>query len=227
LPCTNCGYRFLLSKRPWLSKKKAKRVALVTRNQSDRDVTRIETVSDAYELQTPWAGRNGTACCPKCGQTHKGISIKDAKDELAGLVAFGECTGKEFLSPNDAATPSPELIKRLESNALKSLSADLPTSTLPRWSGIVNPALYGIETHAEFLNPRQRAVLAILIKELRDEYDTLANNTTKDIAFAVTGVLSGLIDQQVDWNCRLSMWISQNEQVGRAFSGPGVAMLWD
>ena len=31
----------------------------------------------------------------------------------------------------------------------------------------------------------------------------------------------------IDWNSRLSMWISQNEQVGRGFCGPGVAMLWD
>lgn len=226
-PCSGCGYRFLLSKRPWLSKKKGKRLALVTRKGTDGDATAIETVGEDYESPTPWAGRNGTAICPKCQHTHKGISIKGAVDELVGLVAFAERTGKEFLPPADDATVSPKTIQRLEADALKAIGAELPASTLPRWSGIVNPALYGIETHADFLNPRQRAVLAMLIRELRDEYDTLAVKHGEETAFAATGILSGLLDQQVDWNCRLSMWISQNEQVGRAFSGPGVAMLWD
>jgi putative DNA methylase len=48
-----------------------------------------------------------------------------------------------------------------------------------------------------------------------------------EIARYVIATLSAFIDQLVDWNCRLSMWISQNEQVGRAFCGPGVPMLWD
>lgn len=64
-------------------------------------------------------------------------------------------------------------------------------------------------------------------KVLRDEYTELSVNNTPQTAKFVIGVLSSLIDQIVDWNCRLSMWIPQNEQVGRAFCGPGIAMLWD
>jgi len=67
----------------------------------------------------------------------------------------------------------------------------------------------------------------MLIESLIDEYNHLCKSKTSSEAKFVIGNLSSFIDQLVDWNCRLSMWISQNEQVGRAFCGPGVPMLWD
>ena len=91
-----------------------------------------------------------------------------------------------------------------------------PKVELPVWSGIVNPALYGIKTHADFLNRRQRMLLVYLIKELIEEYNRLSAND-EIMAKFVIGVLASLIDQVVDWNCRMSMWIGGNEQVGRAF----------
>ncbi|MFQ6749082.1 DUF1156 domain-containing protein, partial [Bordetella pertussis] len=103
----------------------------------------------------------------------------------------------------------------------------LPATTLPAWSGIVNPALYGMRGHADLFNPRQRLVTLMLLEELLAEHRTLQAAHGADVARFVSASLSGLIDQMVDWNCRLSMWIPQNEQVGRAFCGPGVAMLWD
>ena len=109
---------------------------------------------------------------------------------------------------------------------LKKLDISLPTSELPVWSGIVNPALYGITTHADFLNKRQRLVLLYLIDELATHYTEIAKKDS-DMAKFVIGALSSLIDQVVDWNSRLSMWIPQNEQVGRGFCGPGIAMLFD
>jgi len=69
--------------------------------------------------------------------------------------------------------------------------------------------------------------MLLLIKALRDEYEHLRATKSDDVANATIGLLSGLIDQLIDWNSRLSMWIPQNEQVGRGFCGPGIAMLWD
>ncbi len=81
-------------------------------------------------------------------------------------------------------------------------------------------------TYADFLNKRQRLVLLYLIEELIDQFDLIASADV-DMAKFIIGALSSLIDQVVDWDCRLSMWIPQNEQVGRGFCGPGVAMLFD
>lgn len=225
IECPGCGYRFFLSKRRWLSKKKGKNLAFVFNNEDESQSVSIEDLDQGGRLSTAM-GRS-KATCPKCGHSHDDLSAKEAKDELIGLVKLAKPTGKEFKLSNDKARPSKDVISKIETAVLEDLNIDLPSSELPKWSGVVNPALYGIETHSDFLNPRQRVTLLLLIKAIRDEYYRLREENGEAQAKCIAGFLTGLIDQVVDWNCRLSMWISQNEQVGRAFSGPGVAMLWD
>lgn len=225
--CSECGYRFSLVKRPWLSKKGDKRIALSVKHGKTGDELSVEEVPSDYAFEGAWTGRNGTVSCPKCKATCKTISIDRANDEVVAVVSHSEGSGKTFKAAANGCSVGQDAIKRIENAALRKLNAKLPASKLPRWSGIVNPSLYGIETHADFLGPRQRAVLLLLLVALREEYESLLEKHSKESAKAVISVLSGLVDQLVDWNCRLSMWISQNEQVGRAFSGPGVPMLWD
>ena len=225
--CTSCGYRFLLSKRPWLSRKNGKRIALKVGSGKDKDTPLICEVSDDYEHRSVWIGRRGEVACPRCHHTQNGISVKECTDELVATIGAAAKTGKAISAEVEAAVPAQAVIDTIEKTALDNLGATLPTSPLPRWSGIVNPALYGIETHADVFNRRQRAVALLLLKALTAEFEHIRGTGGVELAQAVIGLLSGLIDQHVDWNCRLSMWISQNEQVGRAFCGPGVAMLWD
>jgi putative DNA methylase len=165
--------------------------------------------------------------CPACSHLHASVSIRDTSDVLVVLVKHGQRRGKAFTADIRGAWPGDAEVAAFQERLLNELEVQLPDSRLPKWSGIVNPALYGIETHAEFVNRRQRAVLLALIKQLQIEFKHLEQRLPKNAAKAVVCLLSGLIDQLVDWNCRLSMWISQNEQVGRAFSGPGIPMLWD
>jgi putative DNA methylase len=143
------------------------------------------------------------------------------------IVGRAASTGKVFQPATPHDVPSAAILDSLEAELLAALGATLPASVIPVWSGIANPALYGIRSHSDFLNRRQRVVLLCLIKLLRDEFERLRSSEGELTAKAVIGMLSGLIDQLVDWNSRLSMWIPQNEQVGRGFCGPGVAMLWD
>jgi putative DNA methylase len=225
--CPSCGYKFYLMKRSWLSKKNGRNLALTIENEAQSQKIQISKRPDIVNQDVAWCGRNGTVQCPKCGNRRSQFGVKDCADELVALVRPAEKTGKDFITATPDALPSNTLIEQVESAALHSLGSDLPSSILPRWSGIVNPAIYGIETHADFLNRRQRAVLVLLIKALRDEYERLRKEHNESISLYVIGILSSLIDQLVDWNCRLSMWIPQNEQVGRAFCGPGVPMLWD
>jgi putative DNA methylase len=67
----------------------------------------------------------------------------------------------------------------------------------------------------------------LLIEAIKTLHESNVKTHGFEIARFVTCALSGLVDQLVDWNSRLSMWIPQNEQVGRGLCGPGVAMLWD
>jgi putative DNA methylase len=228
LRCKECGYDFLLMKRPWLSRKTGKHKALSLSDDGRRQSVTIEDRSDGEEkLANPvWPGRNGIARCPKCSEEQKNPSVQECSD---ALIAVGELLkrGKAFKSPPQTSTPSDEYLDGREKRLLKARGLRLPTSRLPKWSGIVNPALYGMETHSDFLNRRQRLVLLELIGALKEEGERLQEKESAEIARYVIATLSALIDQLVDWNCRLSMWISQNEQVGRAFCGPGVPMLWD
>lgn len=227
IACRSCGYKFYLSKRRFLSRKHGKSLALVPAEGEHEQTLGLKDISEDENIDSAWCGRSGTIQCPRCKEKREGVGVNDCEDALVALVRPAAKRGKEFLLASEKALPSLEEINRLESSTLEALAAVLPDSLLPEWSGIVNPAIYGIKTHADFLNRRQRVVLLLLIKALRDEYERLISKYDDSLSRYVIGTLSSLIDQLVDWNCRLSMWIPQNEQVGRAFCGPGVSMLWD
>ena len=142
------------------------------------------------------------------------------------MVSVGK-NGKEFFPFSDDAIINIEKIEEIEKSLLLELHEELPKSLLPKWSGIVNPAIYGIQTHSDFVNGRQRVVLLLLIKGLKDEIQRLNKEQNYNTSRYVISILTSYIDQLVDWNCRFSMWIPQNEQVGRSFCGPGISMLWD
>jgi len=227
IQCQACGYRYYLIKRPWLSKKKSKNIALIIHDANEQQTVSIQQVSKDNQFQTAWSGKKGITHCPKCGYLSKKIDIRNCKDELLAMIRPAVGRGKEFIKVIAGALPEDELIKEIEANALAYLGINLPESELPVWSGIVNPALYGIKTHSDFMNARQRTVMILLIKALHDEFICLQENKSKETAIYIISLLASMIDQVVDWNCRLSMWIPQNEQVGRAFCGPGISMLWD
>jgi len=227
MTCSECNYKFYLSKRPWLSKKKGRNLGINLINTENEQRPKIQDIPEGQKPETVWQGRNGIVKCPKCNHSHKEINVKKCNDELVALVKLGASSGKEFIEVPENALPNLEFLKTYEISVLNELKIELPNSKLPLWSGIVNPAIYGIETHSDFINPRQRVVLLVLIRALVNEYHYLKNSYEDNLAKYVVSLLSSLIDQLVDWNCRLSMWISQNEQVGRAFCGPGVPMLWD
>lgn len=223
--CDHCGKSFFLIKRPWLSTKKGKRLSFTKEEGPNGDIIGIQTIPEDSYYPVAWEKGTGKCICPYCHLLQDKVSIQDCEDSLLAIINT-EKSGKSFtLAPEDAV-PSLETIEKEEKRILDELCAELPQSELPIWSGVVNPAIYGVKTHADFLNHRQRLLLLYLIKELLDEYNNLLLDDGIMAKFVI-GVLSSLIDQIVDWNCRMSMWIGSNEQVGRAFCGPGIAMLWD
>lgn len=221
--CPQCGYAYTLSRRPWLSKKAGKALAMVATPGPDGDGVDMVSLPDGEPPPSRWAGRGATAC-PRCSATAT-PGIADSADHCVAVVTSAG-VGKQFALRDDAL-PAAGLLREQEETLLQRTGLALPATTLPAWSGIVNPALYGMRGHADLFNPRQRLVTLMLLEELLAEHRTLQAAHGADVARFVSASLSGLIDQMVDWNCRLSMWIPQNEQVGRAFCGPGVAMLWD
>lgn len=229
ITCPHCGYKSVLSKRPWLSKKKNRRIGFISKNDENGiENLWVKDISDGEDLFSPhWERYTGTYHCPKCKKTIENVNVLECEDLMTAFIKNKKTAGKDFINVNEEyAIPSSEEIKIAEDHLLKKIDTRLPESQLPVWSGVVNPALYGIKTHADFLNKRQRLVLLYLIDELLMHYTEMVKDDA-DMAKFVIGALSSLIDQVVDWNSRLSMWIPQNEQVGRGFCGPGIAMLFD
>lgn len=227
IACAACDYRFYLSKRSWLSKKPHQRIALQVREGTTRQTFHIAEVAGNYQHASVWLGRTGHAVCPACEHHNRSISVQSAREELVAVVGAASPSGKTYHAPGPLSLVSSPELQDLETQLLQRLQIALPTSSLPRWSGVVNPPLYGLERHADLFNPRQRLVFLQLVELLTDQFHSLQTTHGSDLAGTVVGLLSGLLDQLIDWNCRLSMWIPQNEQVGRAFCGPGIAMLWD
>lgn len=228
--CPYCGKKFMLSKRPWLSKKKGRRIAFVSKTLANGKSETLEVKElgkDESPFSSPWEKYAGTLHCPACKKAIVPVDILKCEDVMTAYIKTRPEAGKEFMNADQiSAVPSYQEIDIEEEVVLKKIGTALPQSELPVWSGIVNPALYGVRTHSDFLNRRQRLVLLYLIDELIEQYHALKSQDP-DMARFVIGALSSLIDQVIDWNCRLSMWIPQNEQVGRGFCGPGVAMLFD
>jgi len=227
--CTNCKKKLIVSARPWVAKKKNRTRFLGYRytTGSNGQNIELEEYKPGEPIQNTPRLKNGSLICQFCGHTHDKLDVKTCTDELTVVIRDQKSSGKLYSNADSDAIPSEERLQGIEKQVLQDIDFAIPQSEMPKWSGIVNPASYGMIFHSDSFNKRQRIVLLMLIRELVEEYEILEKTKSEMLAKSVIGSLSSLIDQVVDWNCRLSMWISQNEQVGRAFSGPGVPMLWD
>ena len=228
--CTKCHGSYSLSKRKYLSKKKKLsnknllKVIQYTYDSNKENISVIEVEDKSLFKHNNW--RKNTSLCPFCNNTND-VNFKNLEDKLIVGIKVKDSFGKEFKVNKGEFLPSVELLKEKIHSYIQEYNLRLPTSLIEKWSGIVNPGIYGMESHADIFNDRQKLIIIILICLLLDEYKELEQTTTPEIAIYIISLLTGLLDQLVDWNCRLSMWISENEQVGRAFCGPGIPMLWD
>lgn len=225
MACSGCGYRFFLTRRPWLSTRKG----IFLRSgaaKADAQTLLLSENGPDPPFASPWQGRSGTARCPRCGHPNR-PRIQDCETYLVARVRARGKQGKEYESGTAPALPDPDWMAHAQAGLLNEMDLELPGGRFFAWSGIVNPPLYGLDRPTRLFTPRQQLSLLFLIRALKLEHQRLISRRSRPVADAVLGFLSALIDQMIDWNCRLSTWIPQNEQVGRAFCGPGVSMTWD
>ncbi|MFI0164926.1 DUF1156 domain-containing protein [Streptomyces sp. NPDC017095] len=232
--CTGCGGEMPLQKRPWLSKKAGRQRAVVQRpNARTRsfDAEVVDAPSAAAVTDTSaWSGRNALRCF-FCGQEYDRqetveLIRKTAADKLTAVAELDK--RKQFVpvtAPHRYAGTA--VAERMIEEDCAALGLPVPDAGIPAWSGITNPTVYGHDTIASLFTERQLAVTVRLCRIIRERQEVWEEKYGVPRAKALAAFLSGLIDQLADWNSRLCMWISQNEQVGRGLSGPGMPMLWD
>ncbi|RVU40989.1 DUF1156 domain-containing protein [Lujinxingia sediminis] len=232
--CPECGGELALSKRPWLVKRKGRLTHVARRVDpvSKRYFVALRDHGDPPEDGSAWAGRR--VMCPFCETTLEREALVEAlaesgREELSAMV---RSTGrsarghKSYVRAEGALPEEAVLDEALESD-LAALAGALPGATLPQWSGVTNPSLYGLARHADLFSKRQLATLVRLCRLLSESFGRWESSHGTEKARALAAFLSALIDQLVDWNSELATWIAQNEQVGRALSGPGIPMVWD
>jgi len=221
--CAACGYQPLLTRRQTLARRRGRptlRLALEDAGASARFAT--TTDADAGDALSVWGAGRRKARCPKCSAALS-TAVDGAQEVLAAVVLAAANNGKRYHVPAEAEAAlwaPPTALARPD-------DARVPRSEFPQLSGVVNPPLHGIRSHADLFNGRQARVCLALADALGASHCEACGALGRERADALFRVLAALIDQLVDWNSRLTMWIPQNEQVGRAFCGPGIAMLWD
>jgi putative DNA methylase len=228
----NCRKTISLSKMGWISRKKGRTVFLEQYPDLKKGgFTRKLLFNPIKPLIKEWNTVSGITC-PFCHYHYTKREFQslctNLQDELLCVCRTnGKC--KTYILPEDIDDffPAENEIQNEIKTELRHIGLPLPETELPLWSGVVNPPLYGIHKHVELFNPRQLLVLLKIIRGLRELYEELCSSISTDVALAVTSVLSSFVDHLVDWNCRLSTWIEENEQVGRALSGPGIPMFWN
>ncbi|MFS0695873.1 DUF1156 domain-containing protein [Streptomyces nitrosporeus] len=231
--CADCGGEMPLQKRPWLSRKSGRQRAVVQqRNPSSRtfDARVVEPDAGAVADSSAWSGRNSLRCL-FCGKEYDReqtaeLIRKASADKLTAVARLDK--RKSFLAvadPQDHVTGG--LAEKMIEEDCAALGLPLPDVEIPAWSGITNPTVYGHDSVPSLFTERQLAVTIRLCRILSERQEIWEKEYGEARSKAIAAFLSGLIDQLADWNSRLCMWISQNEQVGRGLSGPGMPMLWD
>lgn len=231
--CTSCGSEMPLQKRPWLSKKAGKQRAIVQQPNFDTksfDVRVVESSTDTVTDSSAWSGRNSLRCL-FCGQEYDRKQTAELIRQVSTdkLTAVAQLDKRKHFLP--ATQPQNYIADSLTEQMIKedcaTLGLQLPDVEIPAWSGITNPTVYGHDTISSLFTARQLAVTIRLCRILNERQKLWEEKYGEPQSKAIAAFLSGLIDQLADWNSRLCMWISQNEQVGRGLSGPGMPMLWD
>ncbi|TXD33580.1 DUF1156 domain-containing protein [Lujinxingia vulgaris] len=232
--CPECGGELVLSKRPWLVKRKGRLMHVARRpdGASKRYFVALRDHGDPPEDGSAWAGRR--VVCPFCEATLEREALVEAMAQTGreALGAMVRSTGRserghKSYARDEGALPDEAVLDAALADDLAALAGALPGAELPQWSGVTNPALYGLAKHVDLFSKRQLAVLVRLCRLLGEHYGRWESSHGSEKARALAAFLSALIDQLVDWNSRLATWIAQNEQVGRALSGPGIPMVWD
>ncbi len=243
--CKQCRAKLPLLKTRWLCKKPRKRVLLTMAAKADRTGVVFGVQSDVPQNGSNAAQRRehdrrigaGTmsrtgATCPCCGaiMTMEDIRFEGRAGRLAStmtaVVANGP-KGKEYRLPTDH-----ERAAEVTEEQLQALYADipfgLPEEPLPSKEALgFRVPLYGFDTWRKLFTNRQLATQCALIKSITEARSELEAIHDLDVADAIVGFLSCIMDRQADYGSTGCIWVNTNEHMGHQFSRFALPIVWD
>lgn len=214
MQCTSCHKTFNLARLRYFSKRKNNTICM---NQDDivNDNSEIEDVKGFI--------------CEHCGQKYSFSEVKKycnsskLGDSLLAICKYNGRKEYKIVDSNFCWNSIDEKISELLDNLDKS---EIDWKVEAR-GGVINPTLYDLKNVGDFFNKRQYLIILGLIDCIKDSYPEWIKCFGEETAKQLVYSLTPLIEFLVDWNCKGTMWISQNEQTGRSLAGPGVGMKWD
>lgn len=238
-PNEECDQSVCLSRLTHLAKRKNKVITLDWTPDKENGgyiwtLSKTEKIAEESPTHTHW--RNSLEC-DFCGTkiTYDYLKRKGSEGKIPDFLqcaAFKNpfAKGKFYITRDELDLDKFPDNDRID-ESIKSVEEEIghvPQFELKKWSGIVNPTVYGFETADKLFNKRQLLVLLTVIKYIRKAHVLMIERGySGDKADSVTILLTALVDHLADWNCMFTMWIPQNEQCGRSLAGPGLAMRWD
>lgn len=219
--CKECGGKLELRRIRYFSKKANRTITL------DGEPGGYSIGSSKYERE-----KSNGFICTTCGTLNSYTDIKDyCANNTFGDAPLAIChyedkkkVYKTFTSETLKSLNEQSKFVQKELDKLKHL---LPKERVQSKGGVINPTLYDLKYPGNYFNDRQRVILLGLIDELINQYEIDKKEHGDAIAKQILLGLTSLIEFQVDWNSKSTMWISQNEQTGRSLAGPGVGQKWD
>ncbi|MGW5374792.1 DUF1156 domain-containing protein [Nocardia sp. NPDC003999] len=182
-------------------------------------------------------GSHVTVTCPACGTSRPDKELRAyARESGFGtyLYAVLDIDSKGF---RRYRTPSAEDREAVERATIMATNlADLPDGTTAIPDEHVTKSQYrtlrnltfGIDTWAEMFTPRQRLVIAVLVRAVRDAHAAMiGEQVDPGRARALATYLALAVDRIADYNSSFTTWAAKRETLRSTFPQQSIRMAWD
>lgn len=229
--CPKCGFESPLAGQWWLVRKEKKKIDIVPSVQNNKLIFEISNGSGITE--STYSSGKGRCLNPECGAAiPEGVIQEDIRlrenEILLGVVVNGR-GGKEYeqsFIEDQKAVDSAKIYLKENWDILVKDNL-IPLEEIPDDTrGSLSIKIYLTNWH-NLLNPRQKLLFTVLVKNIRKYGDILVKKSHREYADAVLTYLSFILGKDIDRNSRAVRWDPTKELISSAMAQRGIAMMWN
>jgi adenine-specific DNA methylase len=227
--CPKCGFDAPLVGQWDLAKTDKKKITLFPSFEGSQ--LKLEIKQGSSTVEGTCSGGKGR--CLKCGSSispnvlKNEISTKETEILLAKVVAGKK--GKEYYLPTSVDIAAIEQSKKEFDNNLTTFikSNLIAMEEMPDDNRGSMWAKVYLKYWNHLLNPRQKLLFVILVKNIQRYLDSIGKTVEEDYKKAINVGLSLIFGKFIDYNCRSTSWHRTREIVAHALTTRSIGMRWD